>query len=71
MQILPLSLTDFGFLLALNAIILLIAAELISPNYGPINITINKRRLKNVALVTGTLFLVYFVLLVSGIIIAK
>jgi len=53
----PLSFSDISLLLATTAIILLITSELLSPYYGKINIQINKKRLKNAALATSTLFL--------------
>lgn len=54
----PLSFWDLSLWLAITAIILLITSELISPYYGKTNILINKTRLKNAALTTGTLFLI-------------
>lgn len=68
MQIPPVTFTDASLLLALGAIVLLITAELISPYYGQTNLTINKRKLKNVAIAAGTLFLISFVIRVIGII---
>jgi len=57
MQIPPITLTDVSFLLAVDAIILLIAVEIISPYYGLANLTVNKKKLKTAAIVTGLLFL--------------
>ena len=68
MQIPPLTYTDLSLLLAMATIILLITAEFISPYYGQTNLTINKRRLKNVAIAAGTLFLINFVISVINII---
>ena len=55
---LPLSFWDISLWLAVTAIILLITSELTSPYYGKTNLLINKKRLKNAALTTGTLFLI-------------
>ena len=57
MQI-PFNFWDVSLFLAVTAIILMITAELTSPYYGQTNLTINKKKLKNAALGTGTLFLV-------------
>lgn len=57
MQI-PFTFWDLSLVLAVTSIILMITAELISPYYGQTNLTINKKKLKNAALGTGTLFLV-------------
>jgi len=57
MQI-PFNFWDVSLVLAVTAIILMITAELTSPYYGQTNLTINKKKLKNAALGTGTLFLV-------------
>ena len=57
MQI-PFNFWDVSLFLAVTAIILMITAELTSPYYGQTNLTINKKKLKNAALATGTLFLV-------------
>lgn len=54
----PLSFWDISLLLAITAIILLITSELLSPYYGKVNILINKKRLKNVALTFSILFLI-------------
>lgn len=57
MQLPPLILTDASLLLAVGAIILLTTAELASPYYGHTNLTINKKKLRNAALLVGLLFL--------------
>jgi hypothetical protein len=54
----PLGFWDISLLLAITAIILLITSELLSPYYGKVNILINKKRLKNVALTFSILFLI-------------
>jgi hypothetical protein len=60
MQLPPLSFLDLSLLLALGGTILLIIAELASPRYGLTNLTINKKKLRNVALVASLLFIVTF-----------
>ncbi len=54
----PLDLSDVSLLLAVEAIVLLITSELLSPYYGAANLKINKKRLRNVAIVISTAFLV-------------
>jgi hypothetical protein len=58
MQLPPLTFLDLSLLLTVDAIILLIIAELASPHYGLTNLTINKKKLRNAALTTSLLFLV-------------
>jgi len=57
MQI-PLTFWDISLWLAVTSIILLITAEFISPYYGQTNLLINKKKLKNAALITVILFLI-------------
>jgi len=64
----PLSFWDISLWLAITAIILLITSELISPYYGRTNILINKKRLRNVALTMGILFLITVAIRIYGII---
>jgi hypothetical protein len=64
----PLSFWDISLWLAVTAIILLITSELISPYYGKINLLINKKRIKNVALIMSTLFLITVAIRIYGII---
>jgi hypothetical protein len=64
----PLSFWDISLWLAVTAIILLITSELISPYYGKTNLLINRKRLRNVALVMSTLFLITVALRIYGII---
>lgn len=66
----PLGFSDISLLLATTAIILLITSELLSPYYGKINIQINKKRLKNAALATSTLFLATVIIRIISIITA-
>jgi hypothetical protein len=54
----PLSLTDISIWLAVTAAILLITSEIISPYHGKTSLLINKKRLRNVALITSMMFLV-------------
>jgi len=53
----PLGLWDISLWLAITAIILLITSEMLSPQYGKINIHINRKRLRNATLVVSILFL--------------
>jgi hypothetical protein len=53
----PLSFWDISLLLAITAIILLITSEMLSPYYGKVNILINRKKLKNIAIVTSIAFL--------------
>jgi len=64
----PLSFWDITLWLAVTAIILLIASELISPYYGKTNLLINKKRLKNAALTMGILFFITVAIRIYGII---
>jgi len=64
----PLSFWDLSMWLAVTAIILLITSELVSPYYGKTSLLINKKRLKNVALVVSILFLITVVIRIYGII---
>ena len=66
----PLSFWDISLWLAVTAIILLITSELISPYYGKTNILINKRRLRNVAIIVSTLFLITVAIRIATIIIS-
>jgi hypothetical protein len=54
----PFTVGDISLALAIAAIIITITVELTSPYYGLTNLTINKKKLKTVALATGTLFLI-------------
>jgi hypothetical protein len=58
MQFPPLTFSDLSLLLVVGTIILLITVELTSPHYGLTNLTINKKKLRNVALTTCLLFLI-------------
>ena len=69
MQLPPLTFSDLSLLLAVGAIVLLITAELSSSSYGLTNLTINKKKLRNAAFVTGALFLITVGIRIIGIII--
>ena len=64
----PLTFNDVSLWLAATAIILLITAELISPHYGPANLTIDKGRLRTAALIVGLLFMITVAIRIYGII---
>lgn len=53
----PLTFWDFSLWLAVTAIILLATSELISPRYGKTSLIIEKRRLRQAALLLGILFM--------------
>jgi hypothetical protein len=54
----PLGFWDISLWLAVTAIILLVTSELMSPYYGRTRLAIDKKRLRNTALVVSVLFLV-------------
>ena len=54
----PLSIWEISLWLAVTSMILLVASELTSPRYGSVRILINKKALKNVAILTAILFLI-------------
>jgi hypothetical protein len=58
----PLGLWDLSLLFGISGILLLITSELLSPQYGKVNILIDRERIKNVALVALALFFVISVL---------
>jgi len=64
----PLTFWDTSLWLAITAIILLATAELISPYYGQTNLLIEKRRLRQVALLLGILFMITVAIHTYGII---
>ena len=70
MQLPPLTFTDTSLLLMIGAIMLLITAELASPHYGHTNLTINKKKLENAAIASGTLFLITVAIRIINIITA-
>lgn len=58
MQLPPLTFADASLLLAIGAVVLLITAEVASSSYGHRNLVINKKKLENAAIASGTLFLI-------------
>ena len=66
----PLSFWDISLWLAITAIVLLITSELISPYYGKTNLLINKKRLRNVAIIVSTLFLITVAIRIATIMIS-
>jgi hypothetical protein len=59
---------DIILLLALGAFVALVTAEIISARHGLTTITINRKKLRNVAILMGTLFLITVTMRVIGII---
>lgn len=53
----PLSLDELSLLFAVTAAVLLITSELMSPYYGKINVKINRKRLRNAAILFSIMFL--------------
>ena len=64
----PLSLWDISLWLAVTSIILLATSELLSPYYGQTNLLIDKKRLKQISLTLGILFLITVAIRIYGII---
>lgn len=64
----PLTLWDISLLLAVTAIVLLVTSELLSPHYGTTNLKINKKRLRNAAITTSSLFLITVAIRIVGLI---
>ena len=64
----PLTFWDISLWLAITALILLTTSELISPYYGPLNLIVNKKRLRNVAFLISALFLITVIFRIIGII---
>ena len=54
----PLNFWDVSLWISFTAIILLVVMEIMSPQYGKINITINKKKLKNVTYIMLILFII-------------
>ena len=53
----PLGFYDISLWLAVASIILLATSELLSPQYGQTSLIIERKRLRNIALILGILFL--------------
>jgi len=64
----PLGLWDISLLLAVTAITLLVASELLSVYYGKINIKINRKKLRNTSLVFSIMFLATVAIRVASLI---
>jgi hypothetical protein len=67
----PLSFWDISLWLAITATILLIASEMLSSPHSKTNIFIDKKKLRNVALVVSILFLITVAIRVINIILAS
>jgi len=67
----PLGFYEISLWLAISAIILLATSELVSPNYGQINLLIEKQRFRTVALTLGILFLLTIAIRIYQIIITQ
>ncbi len=61
-QIPLVTLSDLSLLLAILAIVFLIVAEFVPSSYGQDNLQISKKRLRNVAIIIGVLFLITVVI---------
>ena len=61
----PLGLWDLSLVLAVTAIVLLVTSEILSPYYGAANLKISRKRLRNSAITTSTLFLVTVVIRIA------
>jgi len=66
----PLGFWDISLWLAINAIVLLVTSELVSPYYGNANIYVNVKRLRNAAIVVSILFLATVAVRIANIILA-
>ncbi len=71
MQLPPLDFTDVSMLAAIATIILLITAELASSRYGSINLTVNIKKLENLAFTTGLVFLAALTIKIFGIVVGN
>ncbi len=62
----PIELQDLSVLLGVNAIILLLTSEMVSPEHGRIGIHVNRKRLRIAALTVSILFLITVILKTFG-----
>jgi hypothetical protein len=62
----PLNLSDISLILAVESIVLLVTSELLSPYYGAANLKINKKRIRNTALVMSASFLITVAIRIVG-----
>lgn len=69
MQI-PLDFWNISLWLAITAVVLLITAQLVSAYDGPATLLIDKKRLRNTALVIGISFLATVAIRIYGIIVS-
>lgn len=67
-MIFPLNFWDISLLLAISAIILIVASEMLSSYYGKVNILINKKKLRNIAITVSILFLITLAIIIISII---
>lgn len=68
MQVPPLQFLDLTLLLLVGAIMLLLLYEFSSNNYSPINMLLNRKRLRYIALLADSVFFVAFTIQALGII---
>jgi hypothetical protein len=68
LQIPQLAYGDLTFFIAVASIVLLITTEFVSLHYGSLNLTINKKKIKNLSFVLTILFFIAFALTVLNII---
>ena len=64
----PLSLEDLSFLLAISAILLLVSAEIVPHLFGEKTLVSDIKRLRDLAIVTGVMFLVTVAITIFNII---
>lgn len=62
----PLGFWDISLLTAITAIILLITSAMLSPHYGKMSILVNRKKLKNAAIVVSTVFLTTVAMRIIG-----
>ncbi len=59
---LPLNLWDISFWLAIAAILMIFASEFLSPHYSKTKVQVDRKRLRNLAIIVSILFLATFIL---------
>lgn len=69
MQLPPITFDSVTLLFALGAVLLFITVELANPHYSRISLTINPKKLRNVAFVVSLVFLATFLIRIISIII--
>jgi hypothetical protein len=69
-MVFPLNLSDISLLLAVEAIVLLVTSELLSPYYGAATLKINRKRLRNTAIVISISFLITVAARIVGILLS-